>query len=216
MPTKTELIAFSERLNEALDDINVPPKGFGRQNVVANLFGVSQKGARRWLEAEALPDTGRIPVIAHKLKVSVEWLMSGIGKNKTENLSELWPKIPVLDWKYISLKPILPENIQEEITLTDCKASDKTFAVRMKGSSMEPVFPEGTLLIIDPNKELINRNYVLVLLRSEKEVIFKQLLLDGDKKFIKSLSSDFVGIRPQLLEPDDKIIGSLVQARMNY
>lgn len=43
------------------------------------MFGVSQKGARKWLEAEAIPDTKRIPQIADRLGVTAEWLLTGRG-----------------------------------------------------------------------------------------------------------------------------------------
>lgn len=41
------------------------------------MFGVSQKGARKWLEAESIPDTKRIPQMAARLGVSAEWLLTG-------------------------------------------------------------------------------------------------------------------------------------------
>ena len=62
-----------------MDRAGVPPKGKGRQVIVGKMFGVSQKGARKWLEGEAIPDTKRIPEIAKKLGVRGEWLLTGMG-----------------------------------------------------------------------------------------------------------------------------------------
>ena len=77
---------FSARLNEALDDKQAPPKYKGRQTYVAKLFGVTQKGARRWLEASSLPRADFQSKIAEKLGVRVEWLMFNLGQ-KRANLS---------------------------------------------------------------------------------------------------------------------------------
>lgn len=73
---------FSERLNSALDQIGVPPKGRGRQGRVAKMFDVSQKGARKWLEGEAIPKTSRLREMAEKLGVSTEWLLTGDGPKR--------------------------------------------------------------------------------------------------------------------------------------
>lgn len=80
-------IEFANRLNKALDLNNVPPKGHGRQIAVAKMFHVSQKGARKWLEGESIPDTKRIPDIARRLKVTGEWLLTGMGSIKDESAS---------------------------------------------------------------------------------------------------------------------------------
>lgn len=80
-----EVEKFAERLNEALDDAGVQGKGRGRQVAVAQMFGVSQAAARKWLEAEGMPDTKRIPEMARRLGVMSEWLLSGRLPKKPES-----------------------------------------------------------------------------------------------------------------------------------
>lgn len=72
-----ERLAFAKRFNFACDGIGIPAKGLGRQTAVAELFGVSQKGARKWLEGEAIPNTKRLPAMARTLGVTGEWLLTG-------------------------------------------------------------------------------------------------------------------------------------------
>ena len=86
MAEPQDKIAFSKRLDHALDLYGVPPKGKGRQVTVGKMFGVSQKAANKWLEGISLPDTMRIAVIAEKLNVNVEWLTYGVGPINTESL----------------------------------------------------------------------------------------------------------------------------------
>lgn len=85
MVTQDERMAFSARLNTALDDIGVPSKHKGRQAIVGTMFGVSQKGARKWLEGESIPATRRLPSIAKELRVRTEWLLSGNGPKHEES-----------------------------------------------------------------------------------------------------------------------------------
>lgn len=82
MVTDEIRLAFAERLNEALDDIGVPPKGEGRQAAVGKRYGVSQHGARKWIEGEAMPELTRAIEIALDLGVTTEWLLSGRGEKR--------------------------------------------------------------------------------------------------------------------------------------
>lgn len=74
-----EKLRFAQRLNELCDDMKVPPKGKNRQAHVAQLFNVSQKGARKWLEGEGFPSTENLIQIAKWGHVRYEWLLTGRG-----------------------------------------------------------------------------------------------------------------------------------------
>lgn len=71
--------AFSSRLNLILDETEFPAKGKGRQGELATLFDVSQKGARKWLECEAIPRKEKIAEIAGHFSVNESWLEYGTG-----------------------------------------------------------------------------------------------------------------------------------------
>lgn len=79
MVTQDSKETFSARLNEALDDAGFTPKHQGRQVALAKKYGVSQKGARKWLEGEAIPEFTRLAQIAIDFSVSIEWLALGRG-----------------------------------------------------------------------------------------------------------------------------------------
>jgi len=82
MVTDDQKRAFAARLNEALDDIRFPAKGAGRQRALGEKMGVSQKGARKWLEGEAIPETSRLMDLAHWLGVNFEWLATERGEKR--------------------------------------------------------------------------------------------------------------------------------------
>ena len=80
-------LAFSERLNQALDDVGFPKKGDGRQVKLAKLFGLNQKGVRKWLEGEGTPTFERTKKLAESLNVTVEWLMTGHGPKRLKDVA---------------------------------------------------------------------------------------------------------------------------------
>jgi transcriptional regulator with XRE-family HTH domain len=82
MVTEDQKRAFADRLNEALDDIDFPAKGDGRQGALGERMSVSQKGARKWLEGEAIPTTTRIMELAQWLNVNFEWLAMARGEKR--------------------------------------------------------------------------------------------------------------------------------------
>ena len=82
MVTDDEKQAFAARLNEALNDIRFPAKGAGRQGGLGAKMGVSQKGARKWLEGESIPETSRMFELARWLGVNFEWLATGRGDKR--------------------------------------------------------------------------------------------------------------------------------------
>lgn len=105
MNDKHALTLFAARLNEAIDSsgLRVPLKGRGRQQAVGDLFGVSQKGARKWLEAEGFPTLEKAVEIARRLDVSIEWLLTGRGEKRIMHqqgntqaaaVLEMWHSLP--------------------------------------------------------------------------------------------------------------------------
>lgn len=69
---------FAKRLNEAMELAGFPVRG--RARALKDKFKVSDKGAGKWLKAEAIPETSKIPLIAEFLNVNAEWLLSGNGE----------------------------------------------------------------------------------------------------------------------------------------
>ena len=68
---------FANRINEAMNLKGFPMRG--RARVLSKEFGVSDKGAGKWLKGEAIPETSKLPLLASFLGVSTEWLMNGSG-----------------------------------------------------------------------------------------------------------------------------------------
>ncbi|MBX3629332.1 MAG: hypothetical protein KF908_05335 [Nitrosomonas sp.] len=76
--------------------------------------------------------------------------------------------------------------------------SDKTFALRVSGVSMfnpDPyarhTFKDGDIIYVDPNKQPINNSFVVVRLENENKATFKQLIIDGNHRFLRAINPDW-------------------------
>lgn len=213
---------FSDRLNAVLDAAGVVKIGAGRQGVLKQQFKVSDKGARKWIQAESIPKYERLLEIVEKYKqtgVTIEWLLSGnpdlspfkgkISENETGYASkdmriQAW-KVPVINWVKAGeftecVDNYLSSDDQEWIGTT-IKPQINTFALRVKGDSMEPLFMEGMLIIIEPGLEALPGDYVIAM--NGKEATFKQFIKDGADYYLKPLN-DRYPIKPL---GDSQIIG---------
>lgn len=94
--------------------------------------------------------------------------------------------------------------------------SEHTFATTMTDSSMEPLFSRGTILIFDPAKIVQDRGYALIHLHEPNLIVFRQLLIDLEDKYLKPLNPDLSDFQMKIISENDKIIGTLVEARHVY
>lgn len=221
---------FAERLNKMLDAANVSKIGDGRQGVLAKKYGVSQNGARKWLLGEAIPRYETILRIIEDFNetgVTFEWLVkdgaSPLHTNKiTENPAEYnvnrmeapaW-RVPVVSWvsagSFAECIDNYPPGVADEWCTTTQKPKAHTFALRVKGDSMEPHFMEGTLIVVEPDLSPEPNDYVIV--KNGEDATFKQLVRDGSDYYLKP-ANDRYPIKPL---GDGIIIGVVRESVRRY
>lgn len=69
--------------------------------------------------------------------------------------------------------------------------SEDSYILRVRGTSMEPIFHEGDLIFVDPCAPPDHGKYVIVRLEDSNEATFKQLLIEGGRKYLKALNPDW-------------------------
>ncbi len=69
----------------------------------------------------------------------------------------------------------------------DC--GNEPFALRVLGDSMVPEFREGHIIIIEPDGVVQNGSYVFAVY--EDESIFRQLLIENGRYFLKPLNDKY-------------------------
>ena len=106
--------------------------------------------------------------------------------------------------------------------MSDCSQSEP-FALQVTDHSMEPEFPQGCIVIVEPNSDIENGCYVVSRYHPdptmpacssataklpEEEVIFRQLVINDGNYFLQSLvpSSETIPI-----SGPESIIGRVIQ-----
>ena len=85
-------------------------------------------------------------------------------------------------------------------------ASDEPFALQVLGDSMEPEFEHGCIIVIDPAGVIQNGCFVLAEVNGEH--IFRQLLVQEDRLYLKPMKSNYDTVEIPDLKP---IAGVIVQ-----
>jgi SOS-response transcriptional repressor LexA len=140
----------------------------------------------------------------------------------TSPARDLQREIPLISWVQAGSWSELQDHFQpgdaERWVATYAKVSRHAFALRIVGDSMTnpagaPSFPEGTIIIVDPERDAKPGKFVVVRQNVDTECTFKQLVRDAGRHFLKPLNP-----RYPLLEmlPDAVIAGVLVQAVMDF
>ena len=78
--TSSERMRFATRLNDALDNIQFPKLGGGRQSRLAELLDVPAQDVGHWLKGDAFPRTSALVKLSDLTKVRSNWLLSGQGE----------------------------------------------------------------------------------------------------------------------------------------
>lgn len=80
------------------------------------------------------------------------------------------------------------------------------YALRVLGDSMEPEFADGCVVIVDPGYAPRDGGFVIV--EFAGDVFFRQLVYDGERRFLKPLNPKYGSFE---LTPPYAIRGGVVQ-----
>lgn len=128
------------------------------------------------------------------------YLEAGIDTN-VEAAPDIKGKIPLISWVQAGAFAEAIDTFQpgdaEEWLPTITKMSGSSFALRVKGISMEPKFQDGDIIYVDPEVAADSGKYVIVRLDDEQEVTFKQLVIEDGRKYLRPLNPAW---EPQLIK----------------
>ncbi|MGV2703465.1 UNVERIFIED_CONTAM: hypothetical protein MT382_08645 [Aeromonas salmonicida] len=194
---EADKIAFAKRLNEALEE-----KGFAERGRAGKLKSIlrdapSRVAISKWLSGDSLPEVKRLGEISQIIGKSVQWMLTGEDSN-LEEFSDQIGMLPVISWvqagAFCSSGDIpLPEEVDEWIP-SPVRVGDRAYAVRVKGDSMVSrdggrSYPEGTVLIVDPDVDPEAGKRVVA--RIGDETTFKELVRDAGEWFLKPLNPQY-------------------------
>lgn len=85
-------------------------------------------------------------------------------------------------------------------------SSLEPYALRVLGDSMEPEFPEGCIVIVDPGHAPRDGSWVIV--EFAGDVFFRQMIFDGERRLLKPLNPKYGAFE---LTPPYTVRGCVVQ-----
>jgi SOS-response transcriptional repressor LexA len=154
-------------------------------------------------------------LIARALGVNTDWLTSNIGPMSPDNENELAAlntrQVPLISWATAGNWGEVIDNFQpddtEEWVTTESRGGKNSFALKVRGDSMEPLIPNGSIIIVDPDVEAINQSIVVARQNHDSEATCKRYVIDGEKKYLKPENHQYKAI--DLLE--DAVISGVVK-----
>lgn len=158
------------------------------------------------------PRVSTLQALADYFDTTIDELYSGVLENKTQ------PKlhsIPILNWEDCfqskhCIKNLTPSNWNSWLT-TEYLAPN-AYGLTSK-LSMEPRFPRGTTLIIDPELQAEDGDLVVVIYPSTEDATLRQLLKDGPNQSLLSIDGDPI---KENLSEDIQIVGVVIESKFTW
>lgn len=141
--------------------------------------------------------------------------------HKKDNM--LYRVVPILEWDDIRDWPALPTHQKhlenQEKVPAPASISPRSFALRVRDDTMESVgggisFPINSIIVVDPDHTVEHLSYVIVRIESDKQITFKQLMVDGKRRSLKPLNSRYSMI--ELLNTEVTFFGVIRQVSMVF
>lgn len=216
------MTTLSNRLIQARTD-----KGLS-QTELAKKAGLKRQSIIGMLESGARKSSSYIPQIAEALGVDPMWLSTGkyskrmmnvlpldyiqgevtgvvYERSNVEQTFKTIGRIPVISYVQAGDFSEVVDNFgpgeAEEWAETTKPVNRHTFALRVTGDSMEPLFPEGTIIVVEPEMDPLPGDYVIA--KNGDAATFKQLVSDAGEWYLKPLNNRY----PIKLLGESRIIG---------
>jgi len=201
------------------------------QEKLGELAGLDQTVISK-LERGDVQETARIAELAHALGCDALWLSTGRIPAGTEGRAShsarrlssaerameeisLKGKVPLISYVAAGNWADAVDNLSpgdaEQWVDTTVPVKRHTYALRVEGDSMEPRFPNGAILIVEPEAEPKNGSFVIVR-QNGTDATFKQLVADGGMWYLKPVNPRYPIMQ---LGPDAVLCGVVKQMIMD-
>lgn len=123
-----------------------------------------------------------------------------IGTNNTEPGPKSAGPYPLISWVQAGAWENIVDNFApgdaEQWIEAPVKVSNASYWLRVRGESMfDPggrwSFKDGDLVLVEPHSYAENGSLVVVRLDDDSEATFKQLIVEGDRRFLKALNPNW-------------------------
>ncbi|MFM2481942.1 S24 family peptidase [Celerinatantimonas sp. YJH-8] len=192
------------------------------QQQLAKAVGVSHVTISQWERGDTTPKGSNLYKLAKVLDCSAEWLLYGqeapVNLLPATEVSTPFPSFecPLVSWQQIGNIHQVQEELPSRPKFScPVPCSTSTFVLQVQGVSMEPEFQSDDLIFIDPKITPQHGSFVIVRLAGQHDVIFRQLVVENDRHYLKPQNPSWPDpIRP--LSSADTVLGTLIFAGRPY
>lgn len=169
-------------------------KGISQAGLAKACGWASQSRVGNYEKNTREPSLADLNLMANALSVRLEDL---VMQNNIEAGPDVKGRVPLISWvqagSWSEVCDVSAIYDVEEWLACPVAHSSQTFVLRVRGESMfnpnaRKSFREGDLIFVDPERNAENGSLVIVKLENENEATFKQLVVEGSKKYLKALN----------------------------
>jgi len=207
-----DMFKLRAALKELMYRKNLSPTEFARQ------AGLPQPTVHRLLVGKTEdPKLSTLSLIASFFSVSIDQLVGKVSLDEplSHQKGRALLSIPIISWENAtetSFTEKLNRNNWDDWFYIDINVSPLSFGLKSK-RSMEPRFPTGSILTVDPSATPRDGDLVIVYYKDTKEATVREIILDGRKQSLQHIVENSLS---EELTNEIKIIGVIVQTRYSY
>lgn len=166
------------------------------QERLAERLGVTQGAIGHWLSGRREPSIDVINKILRELGLPA-LSVQGPSTGNTEEAPANRGNIPLVSWvqagSFQEATEAYAPGMAEAYLPCPTPHGPWTFALKVRGQSMynphsPRSFHEGEMIYVDPDREAENGSFVVVKLVDEQEATFKQLVMEGSRRYLKAIN----------------------------
>jgi SOS-response transcriptional repressor LexA len=171
------------------------------------------------------PTRGVGDKLARQLETSMQKLRGWMDQDHTSGLTETVhidgtgvQHVAMITWRQaVEGTWMNADATTQRMLATAAQLSKKAYALRVRDDSMfdpggSPSFPNGCVIIVDPERVAKPGDCVIVKLPLAEEAVFKQYQFDGNKSFLKPMNPRYPIIE---MPKDAKFLGVVVQIQID-
>ncbi|WP_185859285.1 S24 family peptidase [Vreelandella populi] len=184
------------------------------QGQLSSVSGVSQRQISAYEREKSEPRADTLERLAVALGTTAEWLEFGDEQADIDMLTQEYMKdsfgpslhVPILKWDIQSIRRVKFSIPQDYIPVPDV-ATDESFALVVPGNGMAPDYPEGSVIIVDPNAPAQSGSDVVVEIAGG--VTFKRYSVEpGGNQFLVPVNPQFPAI--PVKDEEFRVLGVVV------
>lgn len=172
-------------------------KDLKTQTALAKKAGIAQSTIGRIVRGEVNPQSGNVERIARAFGLSFASLAEmgqegEPGAEPTDHVRsiERSARVPLISWVQAASfagESDNPRPADDEQWMPRPKGSgERTFALRVRGESMEPGYQHGDVIFVDPEFVPAHGKDVVVRIDDQGEAVFKRLVVEGAREYLKA------------------------------